>query len=58
MIQMITRNCNQCQSSFVGEGEICNACKTFNAKDVDDITKLSGAIEVLALLMGMKELDK
>ncbi|MBU5313379.1 hypothetical protein KQI38_15250 [Tissierella carlieri] len=55
---MTIRNCKQCEKSFIGEGEICNICEMESIKENDDMTKLAGTIEALALLKSMKESSK
>lgn len=55
---MTPRNCKHCHNILTGEDEICENCKNGNFNNIDDMTKLTGAIETLALLKNLKESRK
>lgn len=52
---MPTKVCANCKQFFSGNDEICDNCKFFKNKKIEQMANLVGAVEMLAMLRGMKD---
>jgi len=50
--------CKNCNKSFRGNDEFCDACKIIKGKTDDKMNKLIGTTEALAVMKSYKELRK
>lgn len=55
---MEQRICKSCNKTFTGDGEFCNKCKINKGSTDNEMNRLAGTIEALAVMKSYKELKK